>query len=123
MLTDQRAIQQEVISKVYPTIETGVVVWRPTTTFAYDDHAHDNISLYDFDTMKFSYPHYNVEPDAEAHVRSFFNMWRANHMSQRLAEADTNASKIPEFGLTLNGRAARWHSQVDLATFTNFEQL
>ena len=48
--------------------------------------------------------------DVEAHVRSFLNMWQANHVLQRLAEADANASKSKEFELTLDGRTARWHS-------------
>ena len=53
--------------------------------------------------MTFSYPHYSGETDAEAHAQSFLNVWSANHVSQRLSEAEANASKIAEFGLTLDG--------------------
>ena len=37
-------------------------------------------------------------------------------------EADTNASKIAKFGLSLDGQAANWYSQHDLAKFPNFDQ-
>ena len=38
--------------------------------------------------MLYSYPQYNDELDAEVHVRAFLTTWQANHVSQRLVEAD-----------------------------------
>ena len=42
---------------------------------------------------------------------------QANHVSQRLVEADMNASKITEFVLSLEGQVTNWYSQHDLAEF------
>ena len=44
-------------------------------------------------------------------------------MSQWLSEVEAHGSKIAEFGLTLNERTARWHSQLDITTFASFDQL
>ena len=44
-------------------------------------------------------------------------------MSQRLLEAEPHASKIVVFGLSLDGQAAHWHSQLDIASFISCDQL
>ena len=33
-------------------------------------------------TMAFSYPWFNGETDAASHIRSFLNVWNANHVSR-----------------------------------------
>ena len=43
-------------------------------------------------------------------------------MSQQFPEAEAHESKIAEFGLTLDERAACWHSQMNLAAITTFDQ-
>ena len=73
--------------------------------------------------MAFSYPRFNGETDIESHIRSFVNVCNTDHMTQRLPEAVAHASKINEFGISLDGRAARWHSQLDVASFVSFDQL
>ena len=73
--------------------------------------------------MAFSYPRFNGETDAATHVRLFLNVWNANHMAQRLPKEEAHQSKMTEFGLTLDGRAAFWHSQMDLPAITTFDQL
>ena len=73
--------------------------------------------------MAFSYPRFNGETDATSHIRIFLNVWNANHLVQRISDAEAHASKIAEFGLTLDGRATCWHSQMDLAAITTFDQL
>ena len=73
--------------------------------------------------MAFSYPRFNRETDAMRHIRSFLNVWNANHIAQRFPDVEAHASKIAEFGLTLDGRATCWHSQMDLAAITTFDQL
>ena len=55
----------------------------------------------DFDTMHYPYPRYADGADAEAHVRAFLATWQANHVSQRLAAAYVETSKIAEFGCLL----------------------
>ena len=60
-------------------------------------------------SMAFSYPRFNGETDAASHIRSFLNVWNANHMAQRLPKVEAHTSKIAEFGITLDGHAARWH--------------
>ena len=62
------------------------------------------------DTMPYPYQKYNEEPDAEAHIRAFLTTWQANHVSQRLSTVDADASKIANFGLSLEGQAANWYS-------------
>ena len=44
-------------------------------------------------------------------------------MSQRLAETDANASKIAEFGLSLDGQSTNLYSQHDIIDFQDFEHL
>ena len=73
--------------------------------------------------MAFAYPRFNGETDAATHIRMFLNVWNANHMAQSLSEAVAHQSKMTEFGLTLDGRAAFWHSQMDLPAITTFDQL
>ena len=60
----------------------------------------------------YPYIRYNDEADAEAHARAFLTTWEANHVSQCLAVANANASKIAEFGLSLNGQSTIWCYQV-----------
>ena len=74
-------------------------------------------------SMAFSYPSFNGQTDAVSHIRSLLNIWNANHMAQKLPKAEAHASKIAEFGLTLDGRAAPWHSQLDITSFASFDQL
>ena len=57
--------------------------------------------------MAFSYPHFSGDTDAESHDRLFLIVWNADHVSQWLMGAEAQASKIMEFGLTLDGHAAR----------------
>ena len=57
------------------------------------------------------YSKYRDEPDAEAHMYAFLQTWEANHVSQRLTEAEVERSKVAEFSMTLEGPAARWHAQ------------
>ena len=44
-------------------------------------------------------------------------------MAQRLPAEDAHQSKMTEFGLTLDGRAAFWHSQMDLPAITTFDEI
>ena len=57
--------------------------------------------------MPYPYPKYWEKPDAEVHVYAFLQTWEANHVSQRLTEPEVEWSKIAEFGMTLEGPAAR----------------
>ena len=59
------------------------------------------------DTMLYPYQKYRNDPDAEAHVYAFLQTWEANYVSQRLTEPEPERSKIAEFGMTLEGLAAR----------------
>ena len=61
------------------------------------------VEVFEEDTMPYPYPKYNDEADTEAHMRAFLTPWQANHVSQRLSEADAAKSKIAEFGLSLDG--------------------
>ena len=49
--------------------------------------------------MPYPYPKYHDEADVEVHIPAFLKTWQANHVSQRLSEADADKSKIAEFGL------------------------
>ena len=60
--------------------------------------------------MALFYPRFNGETNAASHIRLFLNVWNANHMAQRFLEEEAHQSKMTEFGLTLDGRAAFWHS-------------
>ena len=60
----------------------------------------------DFDTMPYPYPRYIDGPDVESHIRAFVSAWQANHSTQRLTIVEIEASKIVEFTLSLDGRAA-----------------
>ena len=73
--------------------------------------------------MAFSYPRFNGETDAHSHVRLFLNVWDVNHMALRLPTEEAHQSKMTEFGLTLDGRAAFWHSQMDFPAITTFDEL
>mgnify|MGYP000273500048 CR=1 FL=1 len=73
--------------------------------------------------MAFSYPRFSGDTSVERHARSFLNVWNANHISQPFPEMEAHASKIAEFGLTLDGRAACWHSHLDITTFVAFDHL
>ena len=75
------------------------------------------------DTISYPYPRYNGESDAEAHIRAYLTTWQANHASKRLGMTEANISKIAELGLSLDGQAASWYSQNDIAEFANFDQL
>ena len=74
-------------------------------------------------TLAFAYPCFNSETNAATHVRLFLNVWNAYHMAQHLPEEEAHQSKMKEFGLTLDGRAAFWHSQIDLPAITTFDEL
>ena len=74
-------------------------------------------------TMPYPYPKYRDDPDAEAHVYAFLQTWEANHVSQRLTEPEAERSKIAEFGMTLEGLAARWHAKHLPGSFATFEAL
>ena len=73
--------------------------------------------------MPFQYPRYRDDPDAEAHVHAFQQTWEANHLSQQLTPAEEEQSKIAEFGVTLEGLAARWHRMQGPSTITIFADL
>ena len=73
--------------------------------------------------MPYPYLRYNEDVDAEVHVHAFLTTWQANHVSERLAMADAEASKIAEFGLSLDGQAVNWYSQNDLEEFSLFQDL
>ena len=75
------------------------------------------------DTMPYPYPKYRDEPDAEAHVYAFLQTWEANHVSQRLTEPEAERSKVAEFGMTLEGPAARWHAKHLPGSFATFDAL
>ena len=82
-----------------------------------------HFSDFEEDTMPYPYPRYNGEADAEAHIRAYRTTWQVNHVSKRLVMIEANISKIAEFGLSLDGQAASWYSQNDIAEFTDFDQL
>ena len=63
------------------------------------------------DTMSYPYPKYNDEADEEAHMHAFLTTWQANHVSQKVSEADANKSQIAEFRLLLDGQSTNWYSQ------------
>ena len=69
------------------------------------------VKLCEEDTMLYPYPNYNEEADAQAHVRAFRMTWQANHVTQRLSEADAYKSKIAGFGLSLNEQSTNCYSQ------------
>ena len=75
------------------------------------------------DTMPYPYPKYQDDPDAEAHVYAFLQTWEANHVSERLTELEAERSKVAEFGMTLEGPAARWHAKHLLGSFATFDAL
>ena len=56
--------------------------------------------------MLYPYVRCNGEADTEAHVHAFLTTWHANHVSECLAVAKENASKMVELGLSLDGQAA-----------------
>ena len=73
--------------------------------------------------MSYPYPRYNGKADTEAHIRVYLTTWHANHASKRLGVIEANISKITEFGLSLDGQAASWISQNDIAEYADFYQL
>ena len=68
-------------------------------------------------------PNDNGEADAETHIHAYLTTWQANHASKRLGLIEANISKIAECGLSLEGQAAGWYSQNDIAKFADFDQL
>ena len=72
--------------------------------------------------MTFSYPRFSGDTDIEVHARTFLNVWNGNHMLQWLPESEAHTSKIAEFGLSLDGRVAHWHSQLDITLFIFVDQ-
>ena len=78
---------------------------------------------YEDDTMSYPYPKYRDDPDAKAHVYAFLQTWEANHVSQRLTEPEAERSKVAEFGMTLEGPAAQWHTKHLPGSFATFEAL
>ena len=73
--------------------------------------------------MSYPYPHYNGEADAKTHIRAYLTTWQANHASKHLGLIQANISKKAEFELSLDGQAASWYSQNDIAEFAHFDQL
>ena len=73
------------------------------------------------DTMLYPYQKYRNDPDAEAHVYAFLQTWEENHVSQRLTGPEAEWSKIAEFGMTLEGPAARLHAKHLPDSFSMFE--
>ena len=71
--------------------------------------------------MSYPYSKYNDEADVEAHLRAFLTTWQANHVSQRLSEADTDKSEIAKFGLLLDRQSANWYSQHEEGEFQSFK--
>ena len=63
------------------------------------------------------------DPDAKAHIYAFLQTWEANHVSQRLNEAEAERSKIAEFGMTLEGQATQWPSKHLPGSIDTFEEL
>ena len=74
-------------------------------------------------SMAFSYPQFNGETDTANHVPLFLSVWNTNHMAQRLPEDEGHQKKMTEFGLTVDDRAAFWHSQMDLPAIKTFDAL
>ena len=74
-------------------------------------------------TMSYPYSKYRDDPDAQVHVYAFLQTWEANHVPQRLTEPEAKWSKIAEFGMTLEGPAARWHANHLPGSFATFEAL
>ena len=64
--------------------------------------------------MPYPYPRYNGEADT-AHICVYLTTRQENHASKRLGVTEANISKITEFGLSLEGQAAIWYSQNDIA--------
>ena len=52
----------------------------------------------------YPYLFYNNKTKAKALIRAFLTMWQVNHVSQHLAAANVNVSKIAEFGLSVDGQ-------------------
>ena len=73
--------------------------------------------------MLYLYPKYNDQVDAEVHIRAFLTTWQANHVSQRLSEANADKSKIAEIRLSLEGQSTKWYSQHDAGEFESFKIL
>ena len=73
--------------------------------------------------MPYPYPKYRDDPNAEAHVYAFFHAWEANHVSQRLTEAEAERSKVAEFGITLEGPTARGNAKHLPGSFATFDAL
>ena len=83
----------------------------------------DVFKNFEEDTMPYSYPRYNNEADAEAHIRAYLTTWKEHHASKHLRMREANISKISEFRLSLDGHAASWYSQNDIAEYADFDQL
>ena len=98
-LTTQNVTGQEVLSPPNQYSETTTSQTTPHRVGSTPSSASLSTG------MAFSYPRFSADIDAKGHARSFLNVWNANHMSQRLPEVEAHASKITEFGLTLDGRA------------------
>ena len=97
MLIEQSGTRQEVLSPLHHHNEAN----NTTQTSPY---CVGNIypSFGEYIAMAFSYPRFSGETNVEDHARSFLNVWNVNHVSQWLPEAEAHASKVPEFGLTLD---------------------
>ena len=73
--------------------------------------------------MSYPYSKYHDGLDAEVHVYAFLQMWEANHVSHRLMDTEAEWAKIAEFGMTLEGPAACWHTKHLPGSFATFEAL
>ena len=98
-------IQQELEEELraIPDLQTD----NSSNDETFDQHLEliDLVGVSTEDKIPYSYPKYNYEADAEAHVRAFLRTWQANHVSQRLSKANIDISKIAEFKLLLEGKS------------------
>ena len=75
------------------------------------------------DIMSYLYAKYNDKTNMDVHIRAFLMKWQANHVLQRLSEADANKSKIEEIGLSLEQQEANCYSQHEAGEFGSFKIL
>ena len=122
--TEERARQKPRLSDICPDhkVDSTLTQHRDVKQEVLSPHEYRDLPLPTIASgMAFSYPHFNGEIDAASHIRLFLNVWNANHMARRLLEEEAHQSKMTEFGLTLDGRAAFWHSQMDLPAINTFD--
>ena len=126
-------MEEEALKQTPPTDADIKIPTPPTDTEIMTPLANEELSVQTLlatiqlvdeeDNMPYPYPKYNDEPDMEAHVQAFLITWPANHVSQELAQAAADASKIIEFGLSLEGQVVSWYSLHGPKDFTTFMEL